>query len=176
VDYVNGKVVFFSSQAGKEVKATYSYAVGSGWRLTPAPNRILQIQDAEAQFSVNVDMNDAIVFQVTAPIAVVAPQLMQSNGGPLPDDTRVPVTGTTYKRFAQMVDEARGAYPIIPPIGGTRGTSNAIYGFPFQYSASRDLKASLGLELWVRTKHDRVFGGERATATFYCLSLIDPNV
>lgn len=176
VDYEAGTIHFVSSQAGKTVLASYSYAGSSGWRLTAVPNRILQITDAEAQFSTSIVMTDTLVFQVTGPIEFFAPQLMEANGGPYPDDTRIPLTTTTYKRFSQLVDEARGAYPVIPAIGGSaRGTSDPIYGFPFLYGASRDLKASLQVELWIRLAHDRPFEGERATATFYCLSLTEPS-
>jgi len=170
VNYSTGKIIFFSSQAGSVVKATYSKESGSGWRLKPMPNKILDIIDAEAQFSADVDMTDTLEFAVKGPIDIFAPQMLQSNGGPYPPGTMIPLVTQKYKKFTQLIDEARGAYPVISSIGGTRGVSAAIYGFPFQYSTTRELKSSLGLELWISLVHERKFGGQHATATFYCTS------
>ena len=67
------------------------------------------------------------------------------------------------------MDEAAGSYPIIPPCGGLElGKSHSTLGFPFNYNTVRDLNSLQGVELRIKTRNGRQFGGERATATFYC--------
>jgi hypothetical protein len=156
VDYRLGKVVFPSSQAGKTVTATYSKMVDSVFALVPSEGKAIDIEEVEAQFSEDIVMNDTIVFEVWA-----------YNPADLPN--KVKIGGTRYKNFKNFIDEALGSYPVIPAIGGSvRGASHAIYGFPFRYGTVRTLSSAYGVELRVRLESDVPFGGEHATATFYC--------
>lgn len=156
VDYRTGKVTFASSQAGNEVTATYSKMVDSVYILAPLEGTRIDIEQVEAQFSLNVDMNDTIVFEAWA-----------YNPADLPN--KVMVSKTRYKTFRNMIDEALGSYPVIPAIGGesTRGSDSPIYGFPFRYGTIRSLSSAYGLELRVGLENDTVYGGTHATATFY---------
>jgi len=91
--------------------------------------------------------------------------------GPYPSGTRIPLASSVYKTLDQIIDEAMGAYPVIPALGGAlRGNTQARYGFPFRYGTVRRLHSATGMCLDVRLENDIVFGGERATATLYCTS------
>lgn len=170
INFRSGSITFFSPVTSS-VTCSYSYANGSSWFLVPEPTKALDIEQAEIQFSENVQMNDRVNFIVEGPIDIFAPQLLQSNGGPLPSGYMVPVEETWYDTIYQMVDEALGSYPLIPPIGGTsRGIQTAIYEFPFNYNAVRRLRSLYGLRLRVKLNNDIEYGGDRATATFYCVS------
>ena len=130
--------------------------IDSVYAFVPLEGTRVDIEEVEAQFSVNVDMNDSIVFEVWA-----------YNPDDLPN--KVVIARTRYKTFRNMIDEALGSYPVIPAIGGesTRGSPSAIYGFPFRYGTIRSLTSAYGVELRVRLENDTVFGGTHATATFY---------
>lgn len=154
VDYEAGTVTFFSAVTGT-VEADYSYEDGSEWVLQPEPGKIIEINSAEAQFSSNCDIKDTIHFIIEVP---------DGQGG------YITVGSQLYQTYGQFVDEARGAYPVIPPLPGDRGSSSEIYGFPFQYSAVRLLKSSLGMRLRIGLDNDQAFTGDRCTTTFYTTS------
>ena len=102
-------------------------------------------------------------WQSGAPVAVAA--------GGVPGGTLIVLSVKKYKRLDQLIDEAMGAFPVIPAIGGaTRGNAKQRFGFPFRYGTIRHLHSSTGMKLLVRLTNDTEFGGERATATFYCTS------
>lgn len=170
INFRSGSITFFSPITSS-VTCSYSYANGSSWYLTPEPTKALDIEQAEIQFSDNVLMNDRVNFIVEGPIDIFAPQLLISNGGPYSPGTLIPVETTYYDTIYQMIDEALGSYPVIPAIGGpTRGISSSIFGFPFTYNAVRRLRSVYGLRLKVKLDNDLEFGGDRATATFYCVA------
>jgi hypothetical protein len=156
VDYADGTITFFSSQAGKSVKATYSYATTSVWKLIPKDGYYIDIESVEAQFSADTVMRDSVQFDVWA-----------YNPYDLPN--KFPVSQTTYKTMRNFVDEAIGSYPVVPEIAGDHGRGSAsIYGFPFRYGTVRRMNSSYGVELRARLTSDIPFGGEHTTATFYC--------
>lgn len=156
VDYVAGTVTFASSQSGNTVTVDYSYENGSVWSIVPIEGKRIDIESAEVQFSQDILLNDTIVFEIWG-----------YNPGDLPNKM---LYGTSnYKKMVNYIDEALGSFPVIPAIGGTlRGFQSNIYGFPFRYSAVRQLKSSQGIELHVRLKDNIKFGGEHTTGTFYC--------
>ena len=171
VNYASGSVTFTSTTTGS-VSCSYSHESGSTWYLRPSADRALDIIQAEMQFSSNVEFNDSIHFEVYALVDAVAPQYLQSNGGPFPSGYMLRVELTKYKSMYQMVDEALGSYPVIPSIGGasSRGMTSAVYGFPFAYEAVRTLDSRIGAEVRVKLAHNIAFGGDRSTGTFYCVS------
>lgn len=150
--------IHFKTEPTGPVEATYNKAVGSGWYLSPSSLKQLDIEDVEAQFTTDVDMKDTLVFAAVVPDPAHPGQFLTF-------PTR------RYKTMLQIVDEARGAYPVVPSVGGlSRGIQNPIYGFPFKYTTVRAIKYSQFVRLCVRLQHDRPFTGERVTATFYCTS------
>lgn len=155
VNYETGTITFFENQAGKNVIATYSYENGSTWKLIPLEGKRIDIEQAEAQFSSDVILNDSIVFDIYV-----------YNPFDLPN--KVLYNRAIYKKMTNFIDEAIGSFPVVPAIGGPiRGTANSVYGFPFRYGTVRKILASQGVELHVKLKNDIPFDGEFATATFY---------
>lgn len=170
VNYRSGSVTFFSPVTSS-VTCSYSYENGSTWYLKPTTGRTLDIQDAEAQFAKNTFFNDTIIFAAYGAVQHFAPQYLIENGGPLPRDYMIPLETNKYKTFMQMVDEARGSYPTVPAISFNERTINSeIYGFPFVYSATRRMWNKKKMELRVSLENNTEFYGDRATATFYCIS------
>jgi len=168
VNYENGSITFVNSQSGKTVEASYSYENGSTWYMRPLPGKKLSIESAEAQFSVDTIINDTIQFGAFGLVNVFAPQLVDN---PIPSGTLIPIATTRYKVLDQIIDEAIGSFPVIPPLGGAiRGNLQARYGFPFRYGSVRVLNSLAGMELRVFLEGKTPFDGERATATFYCSS------
>ena len=167
VDYAAGTVTFFSAPGGA-VKASYSYEAGSVWVMRPTPGKQLKIEQAEAQFSENIVMNDTIRFGAWGVADYFAPQYVPD---PIPSGTLIELQFTRYQRLDQIIDEALGSYPVIPAMGGAaRGNLQPRYGFPFRYGAVRVLTSAALMELRVGLEGGTPYGGERATATFYCSS------
>lgn len=155
IDYSNGKITFPSPTLAT-VTAGFSYANGSTWVLEPEAGKKLNMEVAEAQFGVDLVMNDAIEFQVWV-----------YNPYNLPNKFKYDTT--TYKTVRNLIDEALGSYPLIKSFGGSvRGMPADVYGFPFRYGTIRSMKSSQGAELRVKLKNDYAFSGSYATATFYC--------
>jgi hypothetical protein len=159
IDYHEGKVTFFASQAGKVVTADYSHENGSLFIVAPEAGRILVIENSEVQFGKDLVMLDTINFQPWA-----------YNPADLPN--KVPVgEATVYKTIRDFIDEARGVYPMVPAIGGSaRGLASDHVVFPYNYKTVKELPASMGVEIRVWLKDDIQYEGEFATATFYCTS------
>lgn len=172
VDYETGQITFNSeSYSAENVKASYSYARSSIFSIAPTPYKKLDIEEVEAQFTKDVIINDSFVFGVFGYVQVFAPEYWEGNGGPLPTNYKIELKRQTYATLTQLIDEALGSYPIIPALGGSsRGLSNDMYGFPFRYGTIRSLYNSYGLETRVWLKNHNACGGERVTATFYCIS------
>jgi len=170
VDYTTGKVTFAASQAGKTVKASYSYVVDSIWVLKPYVGYALDVEQAELQFSQDMVMKGAIVMAYFGSADHFAP-------GYFPPGTIIELGRQTYNKVHQLIDEAIGSFPVIgAPVGGTsRGMQSPVYGFPFKYGAVRRLWSKWGMEvrIWVEDydgNKNVPFEGEHATGTFYCVS------
>lgn len=173
VDYVNGKITLHTAAIGATVLVSYSYATGSKWTMAPAAGKMLDIEDAEAQFSADTVFSDAVLFEIVGNVEVFAPTLWDgyTPPGPYPAGTKIPLKTIKYKKLGQVLDEAKGSYPVIPALGGSsRGFTEDIYGFPFRYGTIRRLYSSYGMELHVKLENDIAFGGSHSTVTFYCLS------
>lgn len=158
IDYAAGTVTFFSAQTGT-VTVNYSAAGSSLFTIAPTVGKTLVVENSEVQFSQDVEMLDSIHFQPWA-----------YNPADMPN--KVPVAAaTTYKTIRDFIDEAVGVYPVVPAIGGTqRGLSQPHVVFPFSYKTVKELFSSYGLEIRVFLEDDIEYGGEFATATFYCTS------
>jgi len=65
--------------------------------------------------------------------------------------------------------ESTGVYPIFPKIdvNNPRGIPEDIIVVPFNYTASRDIADSLGVE--IRITLSTAFTGTVCNSTFYCL-------
>jgi hypothetical protein len=171
VDYVAGSLTFGAAlDPADVVKVTYHRSDGSCFVIKPKAGKKLKIKDVEVQFSTNIVLTDTVVFQPYGLVDVFAPQLIPS---PYPSGTLIPIGNpTVYKTMMNYVDEANGAMPEVPAMGGDgwRGTSQPIQVFPWRYQAMTELVSSCGMEIRIQLQHETPFGGDVATATFYCLS------
>jgi hypothetical protein len=183
VDFENGTILFFESQSGKTVTASYSKANTSIFILRPLPGKQLDIEAAEADFSTDLVMNDAVYYTVFGYAAVFAPQAVAD--GYLSPLDKVPLVTNKYKRYNQLLREAIGAYPTLQANASnitdrnlsmsdfrkvSRGSKSDCVAIPFRYGTIRTLYASAGMEIQVGLDHNRSFDGETATLTFYCTS------
>lgn len=180
VNYEDGVIVFFTPRdPGDVVKVTYHYATTSMYILAPQAGKNIKIKSAEVQFSKNIDLTDSVYFQAYGYVIVFAPQLAQSNGGPYPDTTKIPLGNPTiYKTMMDYINEANGAHPEIPALpgqGGWRNLANGIITFPWNYQALTTISSAAGMEIRIFLKNEIPFGGSAATATFYCLSEDETN-
>jgi hypothetical protein len=119
------------------------------------------IEYSEVQFSKNISINGTIHFQPWAYNPADPPNKIAAD------------YPTTYKTMDNFIEEANGSYPIIPAMGGTRGFSQDRLTFPFKYQTLKELHSCMGVEIRVWIDGDQPFGGEYATATFYCTSFSD---
>jgi hypothetical protein len=159
VNYDTGEVLFSNPQSGHTVTADYSYENGSTFYIRPIEGKELHIEKSEVQFSQDVDLRDTIAFQ---PYVYYPPLEMKVPYG----------DPTVYKHVRDFVDEAEGVYPTVPAIGGNsgRGLSQPHVIFPFNYKTIKTLVYSYGAEIRVSLLSHKEFGGEFATASFYCTS------
>lgn len=174
VDYSLGKITFLSTLDPEDVvKVTYCYATNSIFTIKPAAGKMLRVDIAEVQFSSDVEVTDTIIFQPYGFVEYFAPQYLQSNGGPYPPGTKIPLGNpVVYKSMTDYQAEAIRAYPVYPAIGGNswRGCPYSILIMNWDYISSTVLKSSMGMEIRLRLEHDKPFDGWYATATFYCNS------
>lgn len=174
VDYVSGTIDFLSPLSGsEEVTVTYHYASGSTFTFGPTAGKSLRVEFAEVQFSDDVIVNDTVVFQPYGHVDVFAPQLLQSNGGPLPSGSKIPLGDPVkYKTMTDYQNEAVKSYCTYPAIGGSgwRGSPRGIVVLDWDYVASTVLSSRAGMEVRISLEHDKKFDGWYATATFYCVA------
>jgi hypothetical protein len=174
VNYELGTITFFASQAGQTVTASYSYATGSTFTLKPTEGRALDLDYAEVDVSTDIAMNDTIRFEVFGYVQVFAPQLWSGFDppGPFPTNYLIPIQTTRYKTTRQIKHEAIGVSAKMPALSPSTGRGNNAewVTLPFRYGAIRRLWSRYGMELRISLEHNQAFGGDNATATFYCIS------
>ena len=158
IAYDTGIFTFLSAlDVSDNVRASYHRADGFHFTVAPAAGKMLKIYRAEMQFTEDVDINTIIRYQIWA-----------YNPFDLPN--KVFVQETAYKSMSDIVQESVGAYPPIPPLGGTNGFDKAVHIVRFEYPSVLPLYSSQGLELRVALDGDIAFGGTFANATIYCIS------
>ncbi len=163
-----GEIRFFTSQSGKVVKASYSYATTSTFYVrTRRPDYALVVEDAEADISMDTIMNDDVVYAVWA---------IDPNTG-----TYVKYAEYGYSRTAQLVTEGRGTYPVFQALCSSeedralplpefrrksRGMRSGRQSIPFNYSTVRELPP--GAEIRISLRDHKACGGEHVSMTLYC--------
>lgn len=170
VDYAAGSVTFLLAlQPTDTVTVTYHYATSSVFTVKPETGKSLRVEFAEVQFSDDVVLNDAVVFQPMGLVDVFAPQLMPG----VPSGTKIPLGNPViYKTMTDFQNDAVKSYPVYPVLGGPgwRGSQRPVIVFDWDYLSSTVLRSDYGLEIRVFLQHDVALGGYYATATFYCVS------
>lgn len=174
VNYESGRIIFFQNQSGNTVEVEYSYAQGSSWWLIPSPGHRCDIQYSEAQFSSDLEMESSIAVVLEGFVEAFAPSQAVSNGGPVPNGTQIELDRWPYQTIDNIIEEAVTAQPRIASIGTNARASTERQVFPFQYSASQAIRASLGMRIGTQLGSDTPWSGTRASITFYCLERPEP--
>jgi len=173
VDYQTGDVTFNSAlTSGDVVTVDYSYAQTTMYKIVPKEGKVLRITSVELQFSQNVEMLGAIMFQPFGYVQFFAPELCPD---PYPPDTLIPLEdATVYQTMMDIINEASEAYPSIPKMGGNswRGMPDVIHIFrwPWDQRGTTDIYNQYGMEIRIYIENDEEFVGDFAVNTFYGLS------
>lgn len=180
VNYATGQVVFnVALDPADVVKATYYYENGSLWTIKPEAGKCLRVTEVEVQFSENVQILDAVIFQAYGLVEAFAPQLLDTAEppGPYPAGTKIPLGDpTVYQCMMDYINEASLAYPQIPQMGGATSHPRAMKGpvqifrWPYAERAATDLHGSKGMEIRISLEANTALGGDVAVATFFGLS------
>lgn len=172
IDYRNGSIEFDDFIDGY-ITAHYYYATKFTVYITPEEGKQIDINRSEVQFTTDVDIMDTAVFQLYVYTAVIETAMGLPIGTLGPPGSRYPYGNPTkYKSAADYIAEANGNYPVCPAFGGSswRGLKHPIITIPFEYTALKPLKSSLGTQVIVTLEHDEEFKGTYGTVTFYCHS------
>lgn len=171
IAYETGVITFLSALTDSSVvKVTYHYENGSEWVVAPNPGKILKIRKVEVQFSEDIVLTDSILFQPYGPVEIWAPNLLDN---PYPAGTKLPLGNPdVLKTMQDYVNDANGAFPSIPVLGGNgwRGTKSPIHIFQWDYQTLTEVSSAKGVEVRLKLEHDIPFEGSVGVATFYCLS------
>ena len=175
LNYDTGVITFHSAlPSGTIVRASYYYADMNGSApsaivIAPTAGKTLKMRRAEVQFTTDIEMRDTVVFETFGYVDVFAPQLVDN---PYPSGTKIPISSTIYKSMRDFYNEANGAQPTYPALGGSnwRGLTDDVIVLQWDYAAVLPLSSAAGMEVHIYLQHHEPFGGSYATATLYGLS------
>lgn len=169
VDYATGEATFLSDVAIEAVvTGEYHYENGSTFYVRPLAGKKFLIDKSEVQFSGNIELNDSITFETFGLVDVFAPQLV----GAIPSGTLIPLKHVRYKSIKDFYNEANGAMPTYPALGGTgfRAVQQPVVVMKWDYAALLEITSAYGMEVRIYLDHHVPMGGEYASATLYGLS------
>jgi hypothetical protein len=153
INYVTGAVVFTSAVLGV-VTANYYYATTSYYVIKPNAGKVLSIKTAEVQFTTDVVIAGAFVFEawVNHPTYGLIP---------------VPNNKIKYKNFRDFITACNQGQGLIPKIGDLLFD---VHVFPFDYARPKPIYYSQGVEIRIYIDGHAPVSGQYATATFYVTS------
>jgi hypothetical protein len=160
VDYKLGTVTFNTAlDVGNQVRASFSKAPETMlFSIVPPTGKRIRLIHVESQMSDDVEFTADVEYQIWAyyPLLVAPP-------------TKIQVKTNKYKTIMDFLYESTGVYPRFPALDvtGPRGIPKDIIVVPFNYTASRDIADSGGVE--IRMVCGAEFGGYVCNCTFYCL-------
>lgn len=179
VDYATGIITFHTTIGSDDVRVSYYYADlsdpdASHFVIAPIPGKTLKLRKAEVQFTTDIELTDTVIFETRGYADVFAPHLLTTADppGPFPPGTKIPIATTTYKTTQDYYNEANGAQPTYPALGGSgwRGVGKDVVVLQWDYAAVLPVSSAAGMEVHIFLEHNRPFGGTYATATVYGLS------
>lgn len=161
IDYETGVVTFHNDVgAGAVVTASYSYAESSVFTIVPTSGKLIRLYEAECQMSSDVVMNDDLWYGIYVTIT--------------PGPGEILAKQKRYKTIQDIINEANGAYPIVPAMGGVkRGTSHDTITFPWHYVSRTDLLSSKSMKIKIKLPSNNACGGHSAVVAFYCVSITE---
>jgi len=154
IDYRNGEIHFNSSQAGKQVRASFYKAQDTLTYVIEAPaGYICTIEFARILASSDVNMNCPIVYTMMRGEEFLGQYV--------------------YERLFQIQQDAGGVDPPYSPIGGStpvghyknRGSTNTTQSLPMRYLRAREMCGDLQCRLIVTVAKE--WGGEFAIGVMY---------
>jgi hypothetical protein len=158
VDYAAGTISFNSALGGSDqVRASFSKAPATMTHtIKPGTGKRIRIVHVETQISKDVGITANVNYEVWA-----------YNPNDLPN--KMCIKKSIYKTLNDFLYESTGVYPIFPKmdISNPRGIPEDIIVVPFNYTATRDIVDSLGVE--IRVVLSKPFTGTVCNSTFYCL-------
>ena len=172
VDYALGKIVFLSAQNPvSAVTVTYHYENGSRFTISSPSGFKLLIEQAEVQFSTDIDLKDSMIFEAVG-IAdyFLTPAQMSAYGIPAGIGYQISLQKFVYKSFSDFQNDAFKAYPSYPAMGDPtnwRAQKQPVTVFDWDYVSSFSLYSSKGMEIRMYLEHDIPCTGWMATATMY---------
>jgi hypothetical protein len=158
VSYTSGVVIFNTALSGTDqVRASFSKAPATMCHtIKPNSGKRIRIVHVETQMSKDVGITANVNYEVWA-------------YNPLDLPNKVCVKKSIYKTLNDFLYESTGVYPTFPKmdVNNPRGIPEDILIVPFNYTASRDINDSQGVE--VRVCLSKPFTGTVCNSTFYCL-------
>ena len=157
INYEQGKFDFTGYTINGALTATYYKATAPTFILAPTPGKILIIEHAELQLSIDCDMSHPINFEVW----VYHPNQAQYPG------LKIPYQMISYNNIKDIINacnEGTGTFPAMS------GLQNEVVVLPFKYATVKPFRSSLGAELRITMNNNLPISGEWGTATFYILS------
>jgi hypothetical protein len=161
INHRAGTITFDQEQNGT-VEATYSYATNSRWSLKAEPGKILNINKSEIQFSMDVQIQTPLRFEVWIDNPYVAVE-----GHPLFGVPRITAKVVQYNSMRDFVNESNLGQGFISQVGDL--PSNIVV-FPFNYISNQPIQSSFNAELVISSVGDAELTGSYGTATFYLIS------
>jgi hypothetical protein len=187
IDYESGQITFNSSVGGGVVTVDYSEVGDSDFYLTPIEGKQLVILKAELQFSNDVSMRDAFVFEVQADVSKFPAlfPLWDQNPlgppGPFPAGTYINLENpVVYKTVMDIQAEANISYPVVKKSTNVsttwRDLQSDVQIFSWNYvdQAAIELSSVLGMRIRMSLQSHTPCAGWASIATFYCISETDP--
>jgi len=175
INYINGEIVFLSAlDVADEVTVTYHYATTSVFTVGANAGTILQIMLAEAQFSLDVDPKDTVVFEVWG-IAdyFLSSAQMTALGIPPGIGYKIRLQRNAYKTMGDFYNDTFKSFPLYKAIGNIsnwRSQKSDVTVMEWDYISAVPLYGDKGMEVRLSLDHNEPFTGYLATASFYCLS------
>lgn len=170
IDYIAGKITFYSPPAsGEEILASYYYSPADHGPIImggPSAGKRWIIDAAEAQFSSDIVLTDTMLQNIVLDYPV-----FDGSGNYLYTiyDMKA-TTDAIYTNAGSFLDFCWGSLPTIPAWGGSeRGMQNETILLRWSYLTPIVLNSSLNMRVKIWSKHQRAFGGERATVVLYGL-------
>jgi hypothetical protein len=151
INYVTGAVVFDSSQEGKVVKAAYSYAGGSLWKVAPTAGKTIKMLGTQIKLTDDCTLSSGHIYF----------QPFLTNGTPAG-------TATVYKNLNDLIKCVSGAVSRIQKFGNM---AKDIITMDYEYITSKDLKYSQGVEIRIWINGDQPISGTSATMIAHIVSL-----
>jgi hypothetical protein len=166
INYTTGTITFVVPPAnGHDIVVSYFYSPpnsGSIVYVRPDPGKVIHINSIDIDLSADIEINDTLI----SCVYTYNPYL----GAP-PEKFEYPGSRAYYKRIWDYYAYSSGAFPAMPPMGGSpRGYTQSIYQLCFDYAVSITLDSAVGAEMRIYLENHIPMGGERGSVTIHAYS------